>query len=64
MRQKEIKIKCGNCGIENIIKPPRKYLKKTWYIELKCAKCEKMNYLAFYFGKVKLEVKPIASTDT
>lgn len=51
MRREKIKIICGNCQYEHNIRPPRKYLKKTWSIHLKCGKCEKMNYVSFFFGK-------------
>lgn len=54
MRRRRIEIKCGNCGHINIIKPPRKYLKKTWYIDILCDECGKMNYTTFYFGKMHL----------
>lgn len=52
--KKRIEIKCGNCEEINIIKPPRKYLKKTWYIDLCCGYCGKMTYIAFYREKLKI----------
>ena len=57
MRKDKVKLKCGNCGHINVITPPRKYLKKTWFIVINCESCGKKNNIGFYFGKLRAIVK-------
>ena len=48
-RKEEIILTCKKCGSTHLISPPKRKLKITTEIELKCWRCEFINNYKFYY---------------